>query len=79
MEAVGSRRPVDLVGLAPELLQRVAVVPSDHQPLGNAGKHAQFDAHPCEVRLEEPGWELGGPDVVRHEDDNMGKRRGKTP
>lgn len=79
MEAVGSRRPVNLVGLAPELPERVAVVPHSDEPLGDAREHAQLDTHPCEVRLEEPGWELGGSAVVRHEDDNMGKRRGKTP
>lgn len=77
MEAVGSCRPVDLVSLAPELLQRVAVVPSDDEPLGNAREHAQLDAHPCEVCLEEPGWELGGPAVVHHEMTRWGSAEAK--
>jgi hypothetical protein len=56
-----ARRPVDLVGLAPELLERVDVVSRGDEALDQLGDQAQLVPRSLQVSLPHPG---GEPEVV---------------
>jgi hypothetical protein len=56
-----ARRPVDLVGLAPQLLERVDVVPRGDEALDQLGDQAQLVTRSLQVPFPHAG---GEPEVV---------------